>query len=301
MEHLTIDNLKEKLINVKRVAAIPVVRSGDGILTASKYGGKPWLNVDEDYPLCPNCGKPMQLFLQLNLDEIPEHFKSQFGSGLFQLFYCNNVVYAEYGTGLFGKTTEEYEAFMSDVKAIIASVKDKIVNYPHSMSLEYKDDGTWEIKVGEILQNCSSECQGWDAFSKCQIARIVQPIGTPKNFELSKTENSLEPKLIIGWTEVDDYPYFTEIDIDDLVEIELDEEEEESIQDDLIDLHQYDDKLGGWPTWMRDPEFPNCPTCARLMDRFIFQLGSDDYSVLDRGYIVQCSEHKEQVAFFAQH
>jgi Domain of unknown function (DUF1963) len=301
MEHFTIDELKAKLVDVKRLSAIPIIRSGDGSLTTSKYGGKPWLHPDEDYPLCPNCGKPMQLFLQLDLDEIPEYFRSQFGGGLFQLFYCNNVVFAEYGTGLIGSTTEEYEAFIEDGNAILATVKDKIINYPHSISAKDKDDGTWEIQVTEILQNCSSECRGWDAFSKCQLVRIVKQIGSPKIYELPKTENILEPKLIVGWKEVDDYPHFTQIDLEDLFEIELDEEEEESLEDDLIDLHQYEDKLSGWPTWIRDPDFPICPTCNRLMDRTIFQIGSGDYSVLDRGYIVQCSEHKNQVAFFSQH
>ncbi|MCU0533872.1 MAG: YwqG family protein [Hydrococcus sp. Prado102] len=65
-----LEQLKQKLINVKRLAWKPIVREGDGDLTASKIAGKPWLNADEKWPICPNCGKPMQFFLQLNLDEL---------------------------------------------------------------------------------------------------------------------------------------------------------------------------------------------------------------------------------------
>lgn len=51
---------------------------------ASKIGGFPYLRDKDDWPVCPNCGKNMQLFLQLNLSELPE----KPSSGLVQLFYC---------------------------------------------------------------------------------------------------------------------------------------------------------------------------------------------------------------------
>ena len=68
----------------------PQVTKGEGTLSDSKFAGTPWLKHGESWPTCQNCGKPMSLFLQLNLDGLPEALRGEFGSGLLQLFYCTN-------------------------------------------------------------------------------------------------------------------------------------------------------------------------------------------------------------------
>jgi hypothetical protein len=79
------------LVPFKRSAWIPQVADGDGGLTDSKFSGTPWLDKSEEWPRCPNCGKPIQLFLQLNLDRLPEQVRGEYGSGLLQLFYCTST------------------------------------------------------------------------------------------------------------------------------------------------------------------------------------------------------------------
>ncbi|HEY9599103.1 MAG TPA: DUF1963 domain-containing protein, partial [Cyanophyceae cyanobacterium] len=74
-----------------RPAFLPKVSEGDGELQSSKFSGKPWLSKNEHWPLCQYCGKPMQLFVQLNLDSLPESIQGEFGSGLLQMFYCTNT------------------------------------------------------------------------------------------------------------------------------------------------------------------------------------------------------------------
>ncbi len=78
------------LARFARKAWKPVVEEGDGAVTASKYSGIPWLAPGEAWPGCKNCGKPMQLFLQLDLDAIPRELRGQHGQGLIQLFYCTS-------------------------------------------------------------------------------------------------------------------------------------------------------------------------------------------------------------------
>lgn len=68
----------------------PLVVEEDGTLTHSKFSGKPFLKKGETWPFCPNCGKPMQLFVQLNLDTLPEPLYGEFGRGILQMFYCVN-------------------------------------------------------------------------------------------------------------------------------------------------------------------------------------------------------------------
>ena len=65
------------------------------------------------------------------------------------------------------------------------------------------------------------------------------------------------------------------------------------------------DKLAGWPYWVQDVEYPKCPTCDRLMDTLIFEFASDDHvpylwGDVGTGYILQCPDHKDQVAFLWQ-
>jgi predicted DNA-binding WGR domain protein len=73
-----------------RQAWLPVVESGDGSLTDSKFAGTPWLAVDEQEPVCGCCHRPLPLFLQLNLEQIPTELQRKFGQGLLQVFYCVN-------------------------------------------------------------------------------------------------------------------------------------------------------------------------------------------------------------------
>jgi uncharacterized protein YwqG len=73
-----------------RIAWMPITKGIDGSLTSSKFSGKPWLAEKESWPVCQNCGKPMQFFLQLNLDDLPERAGGEYGTGLLQMFYCTN-------------------------------------------------------------------------------------------------------------------------------------------------------------------------------------------------------------------
>jgi len=78
-------------INVlKRPTWKPQVGDGDGTPFDSKFAGIPWLGKAEPWPACQNCGEPVPLFLQLDLDTLPEALRGEFGRGLLQLFYCTN-------------------------------------------------------------------------------------------------------------------------------------------------------------------------------------------------------------------
>lgn len=74
----------------KKSAWKPVVVEGDGSRLDSKFAGTPFIKMGEDYPLCGNCGKPLQLFLQLDLGKLPSAVGDEFGRGLVQLFYCTS-------------------------------------------------------------------------------------------------------------------------------------------------------------------------------------------------------------------
>ena len=72
-----------------RQTFVPVVAEDDPEGPVSKLGGRPWLPDGESWPTCVNCLVPLQLFLQLDLDALPEGAQDH-GHGLAQLFYCTS-------------------------------------------------------------------------------------------------------------------------------------------------------------------------------------------------------------------
>ena len=83
--------VEHRLESLRRPCWIPVVEEGDGDTTASKLCGIPYLRPDEAWPVCPNCGKPIQLFVQLNSEDLPDKCGKPWGDGLLQFFYCTTT------------------------------------------------------------------------------------------------------------------------------------------------------------------------------------------------------------------
>ena len=71
-----------------RTAWLPVTEAANGPRTASKLAGTPWTAPDAPWPTCPNCGRPLQLLLQLDTADLPAPVAH--GPGLLQLFYCTS-------------------------------------------------------------------------------------------------------------------------------------------------------------------------------------------------------------------
>lgn len=84
-----LSELKRKLADGLRHAWIPVTSDKDGEPTDSKFSGKPVLKKGESWPACGNCGKPMQLFVQLNTSQLPADADVK-GKGYIQMFYCTS-------------------------------------------------------------------------------------------------------------------------------------------------------------------------------------------------------------------
>lgn len=80
-----LEDLLKVLAPFKRQAYVPFtkeIKPKHSIF--SKIGGLPYLRSKDDWPTCPNCQRHLQLFLQLNLNGLPERK----AGGLIQLFYC---------------------------------------------------------------------------------------------------------------------------------------------------------------------------------------------------------------------
>jgi uncharacterized protein YwqG len=240
----------------RRPAWKPVVEEGDGLLSASKFCGTPWIGPDAPWPGCGHCKEPMQLFVQLDLGELPEELGHRFGTGLLQLFYCTR-----------------------------------------------------------------DECQdydGWEPFADhISRVRVIQPGGPDLKASAPRQDGGYPPKRIVGWEKFLDLPGGSEHDElgleytydfeADTVRLECSELGLvfEGVQDEYlaekVANSELGDKLAGWPAWIQNVEYPNCPRCGRRMVH-VFQVDSEDnipYMFGDTGcgHITQCLEHKDVVAF----
>jgi hypothetical protein len=83
--------VKRKLRDWKTNCWIPVVEQRPGSAMASKFSGIPVLKRGEDWPTCGQCGQPMPLFVQLNIDQLPPAAKPRkTDQGMVQFFLCTN-------------------------------------------------------------------------------------------------------------------------------------------------------------------------------------------------------------------
>src|SRR5262249_30916935 len=138
------------------------------------------------------------------------------------------------------------------------------------------------------------DCQGsggWEPFADdLSRVRVVHPKG-PTAIAFPPRAPALPVKQIIGWTRYDDLPMPSEhaelglrytYDFDArmlrLECPELDLDLSYSMDDcpaEQIATSTPGDKLAGWPMWVQNIEYPQCPQCGRRMTH-VFQVDSED-------------------------
>lgn len=85
----TIAALEDELHEFRRPAWSPIVEAVDGPITASKFGGMPYLTGETQWPRCGTCGDWLQLLVQLRSQDMPVELHDLF-DGLLQAFFCTS-------------------------------------------------------------------------------------------------------------------------------------------------------------------------------------------------------------------
>lgn len=91
LNKVTDDDINKLLGPYKKNAWYPVVKKEKGEKDSSKFSGSPMLLDSEEWPCCGHCKEPMQLFVQLNSNQLPKDADKPFGEGYLQAFYCTNT------------------------------------------------------------------------------------------------------------------------------------------------------------------------------------------------------------------
>jgi hypothetical protein len=133
-------------------------------------------------------------------------------------------------------------------------------------------------------------CASYQAFSNAALVRVCRPVGPPAFGELPDVD-LYDEQHIVGWTRKPDLPSDREL---------------KTMGVTLADDHEFNfpiegDKLLGWPAWQQNVERHECPVCHEGM-RPIFQIDAcrGVPAILGgggRGWVVQCSKHRDTVAF----
>lgn len=171
-----------------------------------------------------------------------------------------------------------------------------------------------------VESDCAAE-NSWEHFDETmKLVRIVDP-----NAGGAGTKNPLgssKPRRVTDWQEVSDWPGYDEAEN---LGVKWDWEgnysgptrlvvEAIGIRSEPVSNHameeacDYDaygpatgDKLGGWPYWVQNVEYPGCPECGAVM-QLVLQIDSNDnvdymFGDVGVGHITQCPKHKHVVAF----
>jgi hypothetical protein len=138
---------------------------------------------------------------------------------------------------------------------------------------------------------CEVECQSWKQNDKTMLLRIVVPGRKACAVEMPDFPAPLATKAIQPGPKKVDLP--ASCDADAIFGIK-----------DAPDRTLAGDKLGGWPAWVQDAEWPQCADCAERMVQVV-QLESNgsvghQWGDMGRAYIFLCEDHPSRVGFVWQ-
>eukprot|EP01084_Bolivina_argentea_P301748 520649_1 len=245
---------------------------------SSKYGGKPLLFANEEWPKCGRCNNFMPLFVQLNVNNLPNEYKQKYvpknkngnilwKDHLIQLFYCCNIDNCDDG----------YEAFNNQHKQ-------RLIPIPNDNNIDkYKDDEY----LNEIMKIIKEKCDNGDIDWENNEVEIT---------EWNKQENvegavyQIEDELQKTFSNKDMCLDDENFGIGVLMFVE----------DNFLNE---EDKLWGFPAFINDYEYPDCcqAECDGKLRGMIFQT---DAQILDFcwsdvgvGQILYCEHHPFTLGF----
>ena len=280
--------INTKLNPLKRKAWFPVTVRQDGDLTTSKFAGKPWLSINESFPRCGCCQNLMRFFFQLHLEQVPNSIKGEFGEGLLQFFYCVDC--------------DDSQPFSEShlVRIIEPQGKPAEWELPHFQD-NWSEDSLVRNSNGQFPAKIIVNWKESTDYPDWQDAESIGSSVSDKElkFFLSATDTKKSELEDFSNSNIYNPEYREWYSLRQRCEIV------HQLIDDTAMLPFGKDKLAGYPRWVQDPEYPNCPICDRSMDRLIFEFASDDnisylWGDVGTGYFLQCPEHKQQVTFLWQ-
>ncbi len=227
---------------------LPATSAGDDAVACSKYGGTPWLEPSDVWPICDACAQPMRFVLQLARRDVPTDVHWAFDDDLIELFFCDShgkpgdpwwACQSAGGWEPFAATTVIRHVQM---RSGPASVREAIP----LEALEVRRRAQCEVMA------FYADRIGDHALAESWRARIDSERVTPAAYVVptSRIDDSLlyPAARVTGWRSLEDAPD--------------------------VDPDHRGDHLGGDPMWLHGEERIDCRACASPM-KHLLQIASD--------------------------
>jgi uncharacterized protein YwqG len=184
---MTIQHLTDRIAPFKKTAWLPVVKRKTGSVFNSKFSGIPLLDENEAWPCCGHCQQPIQLFVQLNADDLPVEAGKVFGDGILQVFYCTNAekncececeAYAPFAKSTLLRIIEpaKITAKLLTVSLVLDAFPEKVIvdwqaadDYPNyeeldDLGVEISDDDAETLYEQDYCPKEGDKLLGWAAW-----------------------------------------------------------------------------------------------------------------------------------------
>ena len=136
---------KRKMRQWRQPCWFPEVREQVGPPTASKFGGAACLLRGEDWPTCPQCGKPMPLFVQVNIAEVPPGARERGAVGVVQFFRCTG-----YDCEVWPNSETAYLARRIPTDNIQAASSPPPHSYPEQLIVGWREDEDYAWEEADV-------------------------------------------------------------------------------------------------------------------------------------------------------
>lgn len=244
-----------------RVCVANIDFKPDNNLILTKIGGKPYLNDNDEIPICPACGDKMLLVAQIELSKAPKRFKAE---GLLQIFFC--------------KRHYEFNFRTIDVPDTASLESFEGVDFTDSYRCEACNSKDLEVYEEFRLYPLSRRYR----CNKCGNTNFL---------------GALKSEFVLNWVEYEyEVPnerelrkWFDWVDID----VERFDRKTLTIRDLAKIFNNPETKFGGYPCYVNKLEVPNCPECGKEMELYL-QVKDQPARPIPYVYMFRCSTHKTE-------
>ena len=223
----------------------------------AQFGGIPLLKADEDWPVCPECRRPMNLMIQLDLAHLP-HGLHPARTGLLQYFQCMDQVSCS-------AAVEDFQPFnRGELVRIVAGGSLRTPIVPPSVD-------PYPARV----------VARWSPFYDLPATAEHERLGLEYRYEFLP-----DTRAAVAWPAGG-------LAMSEFVE-EANDDTQVGLAEAIADAAP-GDKIGGWPRWVQDVEYPSCRDCGSAM-RYLLQLDSHDnipdvFGDMGTRYLAFCPSH----------
>ena len=269
------NEFEENLAALSKDSQKVEARPGDpGPAPVTKLGGEPWWPKGTTRPICRRAGHPMAFIAQIRLSDVPGC--EQLTSHLYSFHYCHECTLA--GDMSFGWASHDQTSQPIPFPSMIQRLLNRLGISPIPTIPSWQDSQSYDTRIFSHVDEVAAD----------ELGAIADSPLTPQTLQTLRVSEVPTP---------DDYPENVRDPRDP-----MDSSNQSSDDHEIGELvHLNSSKLGGWPSWVQDSQWPSGVNGAPM--QFIAQLDSniaEDSSWGGGGYAYLFADLSSEERLWAQ-